>query len=261
MSALNQARILVTRPLHQSATLCALIVAHDGVPICLPTLAICPITLDEEDITRALNQSEAFIFTSANAVTLYCSQLDDAKMAQLRAMCCMAIGKATAQALNAKGVSVDFMPEQGYNSEALLALLALQEKIPQYINIIRGENGREILTQALSGWGVAVTHQAVYRREVPEVNCSDIVQYLSEKQLDILTATSGDAIQNLVTMLPHAQHNTLKQLPLVVISERIRNIAKRLGFQWIFVAQEPSDDAILEAATTLIHGKQHGRID
>jgi uroporphyrinogen-III synthase len=47
----------------------------------------------------------------------------------------------------------------------------------------------------------------------------------------------------------------LKQLPLVVISERIKDIAKSLGFQWISIAEQPSDDAILMAVTTIIHGK------
>lgn len=255
MRDLKQACILVTRPVHQSENLCAIIAAHNGRPVCLPTLQIDPITLDVEDIEQRLNQSDAFIFTSTNAVTLYCSQLDNAKMAQLRTMCCMAIGQATAQALATRGVGVDFMPEQGYNSEALLALLALQKQIPQNINIVRGENGRDTLAQALIEQGVQVTYQNVYRRAVPAIDCQEVVQHLIEKQLDIITATSGDAIQNLVTMLPKAQHNTLKQLPLVVMSERVENIAKQLGFQWILVAQQPSDDAILEAATTIIHGK------
>ena len=131
MCDLNQARILVTRPAHQSGNLCAIIGAENGIPIQFPTLEISPILLDVCEVERLLNQADGIIFTSANAVTLYCSQLDDAKMAKLRTKFCMAIGNATASALTTIGVSVDLMPEQGYNSEALLDLLLHQKKMPR----------------------------------------------------------------------------------------------------------------------------------
>ena len=255
MCDLNQARILVTRPAHQSKNLCAIIAAKKGIPISFPTLEIFPILLDVKDVECQLNQADGLIFTSANAVTLYCSQLDDAKIAQLRTKFCMAIGKATANALTTMGVSVDLMPEQGYNSESLLTLLVNQKNIPKHIVIVRGENGRETLFEALTKCGVTVEYQNVYRRVIPNIDCKDIVQLIIKKQLNVITATSGDAIQNLVTMLPLAQHDMLKQLPLVVISERIKDIAKSLGFQWISIAEQPSDDAILMAVTTIIHGK------
>lgn len=255
MCDLNQARILVTRPAHQSENLCAIIAAKNGIPIQFPTLEISPILLDCYDVQRLLNQADGIIFTSANAVTLYCSQLDDAKMEKLRTKFCMAIGNATASALTTIGVSVDLMPEQGYNSEALLDLLLHQKKMPRHIIIVRGENGRETLAEALMKCGVLVDYENVYRRVIPTIDCNNVVQLIMQKQLHIITATSGDAIQNLVTMLPLAQHDMLKQLPLVVISERIKNIAKSLGFQWISIANQPSDDAILKAVTTIIHGK------
>jgi uroporphyrinogen-III synthase len=147
------------------------------------------------------------------------------------------------------------MPEQGYNSEALLDLLLHQKEMPRHIIIVRGENGRETLAEALMKCGVLVDYENVYRRVIPTIDCNNVVQLIMQKQLHIITATSGDAIQNLVTMLPLAQHDMLKQLPLVVISERIKNIAKSLGFQWISIANQPSDDAILKAVTTIIHGK------
>ena len=255
MCDLNQARILVTRPAHQSEHLCTIIAKKNGIPIPFPTLEIFPILLDVKDVERQLNQADGVIFTSANAATLYCSQLDDAKIARLRTTSCMAIGQATARALITMGVSVDLMPEQGYNSEALLALLVNQKRMPKQIVIVRGENGRETLFETLTAYGVTVEYQHVYRRVIPAIDCSDVVQLITQKQLNIITATSGDAIQNLVTMLPFAQHDMLKQLPLVVISERIKDIAKSLGFQWISIAQSPSDDAILKAVTTIIHGK------
>ncbi len=258
MTDLKQARILVTRPAYQAENLCNLIRENNGIPIRLPTLEIIPILLDASEIEQYLTQANSVIFTSVNAVRLYCSQLDDAKMQQLKTKSCFAIGQATAQSLETVGVSVDLMPKQGYNSEALLNLTTLQQVSQQDIVIIRGENGRETLADVLTQRGAKVSYQNVYRRAIPDIDCSDVVTLIKQKQLDFLSITSGEAIQNLVTMLPKMQHDLLKKIPLVVVSERIETIAKSLGFQRIERTQAPSDDAILKTITTIINGEESG---
>ena len=254
MADLKQARILITRPAHQAENLCNLISAHNGVPIRLPTLEIVPLILESDEIELPLTQADWFIFTSTNAVRCYCSQLDDAKMRDLKTKSCLAIGKATAQALTTVGLNVDLMPEHGYNSEALLELAVLQHVSQQKIVIIRGENGRETLAETLQKRGANVSYQNVYKREIPQIDCTEVLQ----QRLDFITITSGEAIQNLVKMLPETQHDLLKKIPLIVVSERIQTIAKNLGFETIALAQMPSDDAILNTITTIINGEESG---
>ncbi len=124
--------------------------------------------------------------------------------------------------------------------------------------IIRGENGRETLADTLKKRGANVSYQNVYRREIPEIDCTEVSQLIEQKSLDLITITSGEAIQNLVKMLPKPQHDLLKKIPLVVVSERIQTIAKNLGFETIALAQMPSDDAILNIITTIINGEESG---
>jgi len=254
MADLKQTRILVTRPTHQAENLCALIRDNNGVPIRLPTLEIIPLILGVDEIERSLTQADWFIFTSTNAVRCYCSQLDDAKMCSLRNKFCLVIGKSTAQALIEAGLNVDLMPLDGYNSEALLDLAELQNVSRKNIVIIRGENGREILAETLKQRGATVSYQDVYNREIPQIDCAEILQ----QKLDFITITSGEAVQNLVKMLPETQHDLLKKIPLIVVSERIQTIAKNLGFETIALAQMPSDDAILNTITTIINGEESG---
>jgi uroporphyrinogen-III synthase len=146
------------------------------------------------------------------------------------------------------------MPQHGYNSEALLDLSELQNVSQKNIVIIRGENGRETLADTLKNRGSNVSYQDVYKREIPLVDCTEILQ----QKLDFITITSGEAIQNLVKMLPESQHDLLKKIPLIVVSERIQTIAKNLGFEHIALAQMPSDDAILKTITTIINGEESG---
>ncbi|MDD5214274.1 MAG: uroporphyrinogen-III synthase [Methylococcales bacterium] len=254
MADLKQAQILVTRPAHQAENLCNLIRENHGIPIRFPTLEIVPIILSNSEIEQHLVQTDWFIFTSTNAVQCYCSLLDDAKIRQLKTKSCLAIGQATAKALITVGLNVDLMPEHGYNSEALLELAQLQNVSRKNIAIIRGENGRETLAETLKKRGANVSYQDVYKREIPKIDCTEILQ----KQLDFITITSGEAIKNLVTMLPEMQHDLLKKIPLIVVSERIQTIAKNLGFENIALAQTPSDDAILNIITTIINGEESG---
>ncbi len=58
MCDLSQARILVTRPAHQSENLCAIIAAENGIPIQFPTLEISPILLDCYEVEWLLNHWE-----------------------------------------------------------------------------------------------------------------------------------------------------------------------------------------------------------
>ena len=251
MADLKRVRILVTRPAHQAENLCNLIQENNGVPIRLPTLEIVPLILEKSEIEQNLTITDKVIFTSTNAVRCYCSQLDDAKMKTLKTKSCLAIGNATAQALITVGLNVDLMPPHSYNSEALLNLAELQNVSQENIVIIRGENGREMLAETLISRGANVCYQNVYRRKIPDVNCAEILQ----EKPNFITITSGEAIENLVKMLPENQHNFFKKIPLIVVSERIQTIAKKLGFETIALAQMPSDDAILKTITTIINGE------
>ncbi len=249
---LKQARVLITRPAHQNENLTRLIRDNNGIPICFPTIKIVPLILEIAELQQVLTLANKFIFTSTNAVRCYCSQLDDAKMQQLKTKSCLAIGQATAQALTTAGLNVDLIPEHGYNSEALLNLAELQNVSKKNIVIIRGENGRETLAETLKNRRAIVNYQNVYKREIPQIDCTEILQ----QKWDFITITSGEAIQNLVKMLPKTQHDGLKKIPLIVVSERIQSIAKNLGFEKFALTQMPSDDAILNTITTIINGEE-----
>lgn len=70
------------------------------------------------------------------------------------------------------------MPEHGYNSEALLDLSELQHVSQKNIVIIRGENGRNTLANTLEKRGAKVNYQDVYRRDIPEIDCTEVSQLI-----------------------------------------------------------------------------------
>ena len=246
----------MTRPAHQAENLSRLIEEWDGVAFRFPTLAIVP--LDDsctiQNTLAHLDRYQWLVFISANAVTMHSYYSDGVKIEQFKSVRIAAIGKATALALAQAGLPVDLVPESGYNTEALLAMPQMQQMKGQSCLIVRGEGGREELATTLRSRGATVEYLDVYKRIIPALDSSQVSLLLAQDKLDVITATSGDALQNLLIMLEEKNHQQLFEVPLVVISNRIRQIAADMGFKRIAVTNSPSDAAILETVTMCVTG-------
>ena len=247
-------RVLVTRPEQQAEQLCQLIIRHGWQPIRFPVLQLKAIeqNLDTALAVGKLNQYHWLIFVSANAVKFVPAGFQNAFNERVRIA---AVGKATAAALRAAGMPVDLLPEQEFNSEALLATPEMRQVNGLTCLIVRGQNGRELLAEKLTERGAQVEYLEVYRRTKPELERSKIVYLLTKHKLDIITATSSEAVQNLLELSGEKIAKVLKLIPLVVISDRIRKKAENLGFKQTVVADEPSDTAIVSAIMTLLNGE------
>ncbi len=246
----------MTRPAHQAENLSRLIEEWGGVAFRFPTLDIVP--LDNyctiQNTLAHLDRYQWLVFISANAVTMHSYYSDGVKIEQFKSVRIAAIGKATALALAQAGLPVDLVPESGYNTEALLAMPQMQQMKGQSCLIIRGEDGREELATTLRSRGATVEYLDVYKRIIPALDSSQVSLLLAHDKLDVITATSGDALQNLLIMLEEKNHQQLFEVPLVVISNRIRQIAADMGFKRIAVTSSPSDAAILETVTLCVTG-------
>jgi uroporphyrinogen-III synthase len=252
---LNGKRILVTRPEQQAHNLISLIEQHGGQAIAFPTLEIIA-TENTHAVKQQLENLKAYqwlIFISSNAVN-FAVTANNGKIRDLTQTKIAAVGKATAKAVENAGLSVDLVPETGFNSEALLAATALQHVQNQRILIVRGVGGRETLAQELQKRGAIVDYWEVYQRKIPKTDTVPVVDLLTQQQLDWLTVTSSEALQNLITML-ETEKNLLLNIPLVVISERIKQIAASIGFKTIVVSSSPDDTAILNTMIMLTNGE------
>jgi len=256
INLLNRAHVLVTRPAHQAENLSRLIEAQGGVAVRFPTLAIA--ALDDasaiQNTLAHLDRYQWLVFVSANAVTMHSYYSDDGKIKKIKSVRIAAIGKATAQALALAGLPVDLVPESGYNSEALLAMPQMQQMKGQSCLIVRGEGGREELATTLRSRGATVEYLDVYKRIIPGIDSSQVSFLLAQDKLDVITITSGEALQNLLIMLEEKHHQRLFEVPLVVVSNRIRQIAVDIGFKQIAVTDSPSDVAILKTVTMCVTG-------
>jgi uroporphyrinogen-III synthase len=264
---LNGAHVLVTRPEHQAENLSRLIEQQGGIAVRFPSLEIVP----KDDAGRIkstlanLDKFQWVIFISANAVN-FALKANSGKIARIIPLCppfskggdkyppfekggqggFAAVGQATAQAMKMAGLPVDLVPEQGYNSEALLAMPLLQQVEGQKFLIVRGEGGREQLATTLRSRGAEVDYLEVYKRVIPKIDSLPVAELLEQQRLDVITVTSAEALQNLGLMLGEKNKKLLSIIPLVVVSDRIRCIAADMGFNRIAVTDSPIDAAILD---------------
>lgn len=250
-------KILVTRPNHQSQNICKLIEQQGWQAIRFPVIAIKARSLSAQEIRRVENIDlyQQVFFVSVNAVN-FALQIINGKMQNLQKVSCIAVGSSTYQALRTHGISNILVPEQGFNSEAILAMPQMQDMQGQSCLIIRGEGGRELLAASLQERGATVDYLEVYKRVMPISDSRVVYDYLQHKAFSAILIYSGDALNNLLKML--AKQNIKQNLlntPLVVISQRVQDLAKKIGFKNIIIADEASDAAMMNA---LLNGEECG---
>ncbi len=239
--------IVITRPKHQANQLRLKLEALGANIILFPLLEIIPsdnISLAQKQLAQ-IEQYELVIFTSANAVNYSLKWLNKKSLKNLKVA---AIGKKTAKLLKHNGIQVDYFPSDYFNSEALLAMPAIQSyKTGNTAAIIRGQNGRDFLRQKLIKQGVKVDYIDVYKRILPQQDINRLSQQHKNNQLDLILITSGSMLHNLFEFLPNNQW--LNNISLLVGSERIKALLldHYPDFQGnLFVTQDPSDEAIYQ---------------
>ncbi len=238
--------VLVTRPSGQAEPLCNLITEQGGRAIHLPTISIVP-TADSSSARALLNKIDDYhvvIFVSPNAVRYGLELMDGRRISPKTKV--TVVGKGTARALAERDVEVDILPQRQFDSESLLALRELTEIADKRVLIVRGNGGRQLLAETLRSRGAEVDYVEVYSRipATPDVG-SLIASWQTNVQ--IATATSCEILENLFSILGDSSVAMLRQTPLIVVSERIRTRALELGCNNIVLAEEASDQGLLEA--------------
>jgi len=254
---LRDMKILVTRPEHQADPLCQLLERYGSKPVCLPVIQIEPITLSKEfsQILSDTHQIDFAIFISPNAVKYGIAPLLSHNTLP-KTLKLVTIGQASAKKLQQLlGRMPDIYPIDNYNSEALLALDSLQESLVKNKSIVifRGLGGRELLANTLRQRGAKVTYAEVYQRIQPKYSKSELEPIFGlSRQIDMITITSSEGLYNLVALLKQTQQQEsylkqLWQIPLVVVTEKMRDQAQVLGFtQPIVIANKASNQALVD---------------
>ncbi len=238
--------VLVTRPEGQAGPLCDLIAARGGRPEPFPAIEIRG-PLDPRPLQALLDRLGGFhmaIFISPNAVRYGLALLGERRWPPRLKIA--AVGRGTALALEKAGLKAGIVPKERFDSEALLAAPELNDVAGRRIVIFRGNGGRPLLGDTLRQRGAEVAYAEVYRRLRPAADVEPLLRRW-RSDIQVVTVTSGDILDNLAAMLGARGLKYLRETPLLVISERMRAQAGKLGCIRIILAQGADNVAVLRA--------------
>jgi uroporphyrinogen-III synthase len=193
---------------------------------------------------------DVVIFTSPRAVTFGLEQLPREALLRMRVA---AIGPATASALAAAGIPVAISSAEGFTSEDLLASLASLPAAgrPGNAFVLAAPGGRQALAAGLAKQGWQARTLMVYR-PVPVALDRAALALLEEASGLLAVWTSGNAMNALSQRLPPATWFRVCQGEWLVISERLRRLARAYGPPRIHLASGPGNGAILAAVRSLL---------
>jgi uroporphyrinogen III methyltransferase/synthase len=238
-------RVLITRPIAQADDFASQLWEVGAEPIVAPTIAIGPPD-DPAAAERAVARVREYawiVFTSRNGADAFFALLDasgrdarafgDARVA--------AIGPATAAALDARGIRVDFVPAQHVNEDVAAGIV--ERTAPgDRILIFRAQEAREVLPDTLRAAGRDVDVVAAYAtRTVIDASIAAGV-----RAADIVTFTSASAVKGLLANVPDAA-DVLAAKTVAAIGPITARVARDHGITVDLVADDFSIEGLLAA--------------
>lgn len=245
--------IILTRPEGRNVSLARAVTdalggRADLSLVTLPLLRIDPISPADQAVLCAtlerLDKEDWVVFVSPRAVT-YADSLRP--LASWRVGRVLAVGRATAEALESCKLPPTDLPLGSEDSEGLLAALAAEQaKLSgRRIWIVRGMHGREKLARALTEAGAQVDFLPVYHRSCTEVQIPPEASVPDA----VWVITSPEALRCLQRQSrpqdDGAEQQGLLHSGLVVINSRTESIARELGFVGPIICAGGPDDRML----------------
>jgi|ERR1043165_275903 uroporphyrinogen-III synthase len=229
MKALHGLRILITRPTLQAKDLVAQTQYYGGVAVHFPTLEILATKNIKKTLLhiRKLKEYDFVIFISPNSVFNTAESIRSIWTFWPENTKTMATGPGTTLALKQCGLPSNYSPKKDFNGTGLLNLAALQDIKQKKILIVKGEGGRQYLAKGLKDRGAQIDNLNVYKRQLPKIDKTDIP---NQESIDVIICTSHTGLKNLVSLLYPYWQDILFKKQLLVISSRLTDSAKKLGF-------------------------------
>lgn len=249
--------VFITRPQRESEELAAMLAPLGLHTVIQPAFDYVALDAREQDreTCEQLESAAApdlVVFTSPRAVVHGLAQLPRDVLLRTRIA---AIGPATASALSAAGLRIDVVSPGGFTSEALLETLAVESSPAaeqrRRAFILAAPGGRQALADGLAALGWKVGTLMVYRAEPAALDRSALAQ-LQEAAGTLAVWTSGNSMNALSQRLPPATWFKICQGEWLVISERLRRLARAYGPPQIHLAGGPGNVAILAAIRGLL---------
>ena len=239
-------RILITRPRAQAEAFAETLRLAGFEPVFFPVIEIQPIESNVA-LERAVSKLGCYdwvVFTSVNAVDIVFENYASAFLQEVPALKFAAIGPKTAEALQARGIAPDFVPDE-YIAESILP--GLGDLRGKWVLLPRAEIARKALPEAIFEAGGIPHEIAVYKTLPAQLDLEGLAALQSG--VDVITLTSSSTVHNLVIV---AKRNGLDPLSLpgdplfVCIGPITEQAAREEGLVNLVTAKEYTTQGMIE---------------
>ncbi|ULJ68415.1 uroporphyrinogen-III synthase [Wielerella bovis] len=228
--------LLLVRPENRQAADIALCTQYGWHALPFAPICIVPQTDECFRLPEKIAAAPAIFWVSPTAVEIAATHCSPKILGSLKTH--IAVGKATAAALHAIGISEIHYSAIGNDSEAALAL-PIWQTLPHgaTILLIRGQNGREMLPEKLRAQDFKVDYAEIYRREPKTLDWTSFQAAIP----DAAWVTSSEMARELFVQVPPQISQKLKSLIYFTHHTRIADTLYALGAQKIYVIRQLSD--------------------
>ncbi|HTK46803.1 MAG TPA: uroporphyrinogen-III C-methyltransferase [Gemmatimonadaceae bacterium] len=245
-------RVVVTRASAQAGALRGALESLGADVLELPALRIVP--LDPEPLREALDRIDEYdwiVFTSQNGVALLWESLRvagrDARALAGRKLAC--VGRATADALRARGLVADVVPER-FVAEGVLEALDLRDDVRgKHVLYVAAEGARDVLPEGLANRGCTVDVVPVYRTASDGAGSAALRDALAAGRVDAVTFASASAVRGYIDAVGA---ELARRAPAVSIGPVTSDAVRAAGIPLGGEATDASIAALADATVRLV---------
>lgn len=255
---LSGRRVLVTRSAEQAPALQNALVELGAEAIVVPTIEIVPPPSYREldQAIAGLPGTDFLLLTSVNAVRAVLDRLsalglDDGALVALQTV---AVGPKTAEALAARGVHVDLIPED-YRAEGIVELLRPQVNGKRVL-YPKAALARDLIPLELREAGAEVIDPVAYASAPPPGVSNRLRQVLAEG-LDLLTFTASSTVENFADLLEPDTLETATRIPIASIGPLTSSTARKRGFHVVVEPDKSTLEDMVESIAKYFAGLQN----
>lgn len=245
-------RILITRPRAQANDFAEALRQAGFEPIYFPVIEIQPVE-NNVALERAVAKLECYdwlVFTSVNAVDLVLDVIAKSGFSPgSLSLQVAAIGPKTAEALQARGIAPNFVPDE-YVAEAILP--GLGDLRGKWVLLPRAEIARKALPEAICEAG-GIAHEVAVYKTLPAGPSPDGLAAL-RSGVDVITLTSPSTVQNFLAIM---RQNELDPLDLpgnplfACIGPITEQAAREEGLVNLVTAKEYTTEGLVEVINSV----------
>lgn len=250
-------RILVTRPSGQAFGLSNPLRDLGAEVIEIPTIEIgSPVNGFGrlEEACLKIDHYDTLILTSVNGAEILFERYNKLGLlvSDMEHLLVVAIGPATAAAIQSEGVSVSIIPEK-YVAESVIEAMRPHMFKSSHVLLVRAKVARDVLPDELRKMGAQVDVVEAYETRIPadaEVKLRRLFANPASKP-HLVTFTSSSTATNLLALLGDDAHNLLDNVHLASIGPVTTGTLKDAGFPPDIEAREFTMGGLVEAIKQL----------